>query len=99
MVRHIYPGNHSFLALDDFINKMHRTPFELIDLHNDRHSYYLTFRQWAQNLEQNKDQIIEQFGRFEYRRFRLYLWGAAHEFAARNLECYRMVLYKPKTAS
>ena len=98
MVRYIYPGNHSFLVLDDFLNKVSKTPFETLEVLNDRHSYYLTFKQWAQNLEKNKDEIISKFGDFEYRRFRLYLWGATYEFLSRNLDCYRMVLYKPKSA-
>ena len=54
MVRHIYPGNHSFLVLDDFLNKMNLSPFEMLECHNDTHSYFLTFQQWAQNLDANK---------------------------------------------
>ena len=96
MVRHIFPGNHSFLILDDFFNKIARTKLEVLEVHNDRWSYHLTFRQWARNLEANKDYVQRTFGDFEYRKFRLYLWGAAYEFLARNLDCYRMVLYKPK---
>jgi cyclopropane-fatty-acyl-phospholipid synthase len=99
MARHIYPGNHSFLVLDDFVNKVAKTPFEILEILNDRHSYYLTFKQWAGNLEKNKDTIIREFGDFEYRKFRLYLWGATYEFLSRNLDCYRMVLYKPKSAA
>ena len=38
------------------------------------------------------------FGDFEYRKFRLYLWGAANEFLTRNLDCYRLTLHKPKAA-
>ena len=98
MVRHIYPGNHSFLVLDDFVNKIAKTDFEMLEIQNDRHSYYLTFKQWAENLDRNKDAIIHEFGDFEFRKFRLYLWGATYEFLSRNLDCYRMVLYKPKTA-
>lgn len=98
MVRHIYPGNHSFLVLDDFVNKIAKTDFEMLEIQNDRHSYYLTFKQWAENLDRNKDAIIREFGDFEFRKFRLYLWGATYEFLARNLDCYRMVLYKPKSA-
>ena len=98
MVRHIYPGNHSFLILDDFVNKVGKTPFEILEIHNDRHSYFLTFRQWAENLDRNKDNIIRDFGEFEYRKFRLYLWGATYQFLSRTLGCYRMVLYKPKSA-
>ena len=99
MARHIYPGNHSFLVLDDFLNKVAKTSFEMLEILNDRHSYYLTFKQWAENLDRNKDAIIGEFGDFEYRKFRLYLWGATYEFLARNLDCYRMVLYKPKSAA
>ncbi len=98
MVRYIYPSNHSFLVLDNFLNKMNKPPFELEELHNDRWSYYLTFKQWAEKLEAKKDYIRKAFDDFEYRRFRLYLWGAAYEFLARNLDCYRMLLSKPKDA-
>ena len=98
MVRHIYPGNHSFLVLDDFINKLGKTDFELMEVHNDRWSYFLTFRQWALNLEASKD-LRRTFGDFEFRKFRLYLWGAAYEFLNRNLDCYRLILHKPLDAS
>ena len=98
MVRYIYPGNHSFLVLDDFLNKLNKTEFECEEMHSDRWSYYLTFKQWAENLEANKDAVIERFGEFEYRRFRLYLWGATYEFLSRNLDCYRLILSKPDDA-
>ena len=39
------------------------------------------------------------FGDFEFRKFRLYLWGAAYEFLTRNLDCYRLILEKPKDAA
>lgn len=96
MIRHIYPGNHSFLVLDDLLNKIAMTPFELVEIHNDRWSYFLTFRQWARNLEANRKQIQQQFGDLQFRKFRLYLWGLTFEFLARKLDCYRMILRKPK---
>ena len=96
MVRHIYPGNHSFLVLDDFLNKLNKTAFELLEVQDDRWSYFLTFKQWALNLESNKDYVRSTFGDYEYRKFRLYLWGAAYEFLSRNLDCYRLILRKPQ---
>ena len=95
MVRHIYPGNHSFLVLDDLLNKLAKTELELMEVQNDRWSYFLTFKQWALNLEANKDYVQRTFGDFEYRKFRLYLWGATYEFLTRNLDCYRLILSKP----
>jgi cyclopropane-fatty-acyl-phospholipid synthase len=99
MIRHIYPGNHSFLVLDDLLNKLAKTKFELIEVHNDRWSYFLTFRQWARNLEANRELIQRRFGDFEFRKFRLYLWALTYEFLARKLDCYRMIFYKPKDAA
>jgi cyclopropane-fatty-acyl-phospholipid synthase len=98
MVRHIYPGNHSFLVLDDFLNKLAKTELEVMEVQNDRWSYFLTFRQWARNLDAGRDHVRKAFGDFEYRKFRLYLWGATYEFFARNLDCYRLILEKPKNA-
>ena len=96
MVRHIYPGNHSCLVLDDLLHKLARkTELELLEVQNDRRSYSLTFKQWALNLEANKDAIQRTFGDFEFRKFRLFLWGGVYEFSARNRDCYRLSLYKP----
>ena len=89
MVKYIYGGNHSFLVLHDFLEKLAQTPLELLDLRNDRYSYFLTFQQWARNFDANKAAVIERFGEFNYRRFRLYPWGAAYEFLSSSLSCYR----------
>ncbi len=96
MVKYIYGGNHSFLVLHDFLEKLAKTPLEVLEIFNDRYSYYLTFLQWARNFESHKDFVIERFGDFHYRRFRLYLWGAAYEFLSRSLDCYRMVIRNSK---
>ena len=95
MVKYIYGGNHSFLVLHDFLDKLAKTPLEVLEIQNDRHSYFLTFQQWARNFDNNRDFVIERFGEFNYRRFRLYLWGAAYEFLSRSLDCYRMIIRAP----
>jgi len=92
MVKYIYGGNHSFLVLHDLLEKMARTPLRVQEMHDDRNSYFFTFRQWANNFEQNRQDVINRFGEFNYRRFRLYLWGAAYEFLSRSLDCYRMII-------
>ena len=95
MVKYIYGANHSFLVLHDFMTEMARTPLRVSELHDDRYSYYLTFLNWALNFERNRDQVIKRFGEFNYRRFRLYLWGAAYEFLSGSLDCYRMIIELP----
>ena len=94
ITRHIYPGNHSFFVLHDFLKSLASMPFELKGVWDDRHSYHLTFVHWAQRFDANRDFIIEKFGAADYRRFRLYLWGAAHCFLRNKLQCYRLVLRK-----
>jgi cyclopropane-fatty-acyl-phospholipid synthase len=98
MVRYIYGGNHSFLVLHDLLDKLAKTPLKLVDCYNDRFSYFLTFQQWARNWEKNKDFIVSKFGDFHFRRFQLYLWGAAYEFLSRRLDCFRLVLHYPEGA-
>jgi len=97
MVKYIYGGNHSFLVLHDFLDKLAKTPLEVMEILNDRNSYFLTFQQWARNFDANREFVVERFGDFNYRRFRLYLWGATYEFLSRSLDCYRMILRAPTT--
>jgi len=96
MVKYIYPANHSFLILHEFLEQLAKTPMRIAELFNDRQSYFLTFRQWATNFDNHRDAVIERFGEFNYRRFRLYLWGATYEFLSRSLDCYRLVIHYPE---
>jgi cyclopropane-fatty-acyl-phospholipid synthase len=98
MVKHIYPGNHSFLVLPDLLASMARTPFRVLELTNDSRSYYFTFLQWARNFDRNRELVVQRFGEFNYRRFRLYLWGAAYQFLTGGLDCYRMIIHYPEPA-
>ena len=96
--RHIYPGNHSFFVIHDFLKALAETRFHLQEVHDDRVSYYHTFTRWANNFERNRRAIIDSFGEYHFRRFHLYLWGSAHSFLTDVLQCYRVVLQKPHMA-
>lgn len=98
MVKYIYPGNHSFLVLHDFMDKVAKTPLQVEEIFNDRVSYFHTFVQWAKNFDAHKDYLVKNFGEFNFRRFRLYLWGASYEFLSRSLDCYRMIIHMPEDA-
>jgi cyclopropane-fatty-acyl-phospholipid synthase len=99
LVKHIYPGNHSYMVLHDFLRALALTPLRLVELYNDRWSYYLTATQWATNLDSNKDVVISKFGDNIYRAFRLYLWGTAYQFLSGGLDCYRLVIASPNPYS
>jgi cyclopropane-fatty-acyl-phospholipid synthase len=95
MVRHIYGGNHSFLVLPDLLDKLAKTQMQAVEIFNDSKSYMLTLMQWAKNLDSNREQVVRRFGEYNFRRFRLYLWGAAAAFARRDMLCYRMIIQSP----
>jgi cyclopropane-fatty-acyl-phospholipid synthase len=95
MVKYIFPGNHSFMVLADLLDKLARTRLELLEVHSDRMNYCQTFQHWARNLDRNREFVIENFGEFNYRRFRLYLWAAAYEMQSRSLDCFRMIIRAP----
>ena len=81
-----------------FLAALAETPFALEAVHNDRHSYYLTCKAWAENLERVRGEVIRRWGERLYRTFRLYLWGSAHAFLSDRLQAYRLVLERPLAA-
>jgi cyclopropane-fatty-acyl-phospholipid synthase len=97
--RYIFPGDHSYFCLHDFLAAAAKTPLDVLAVYNDRHSYYLTCKAWAENLEAARDEIIRRWGEALYRRFRLYLWGSAFAFLNRGMEAYRVVLERPREAT
>ena len=93
--RYIFPGDHSYFCLHEFLAAAARTQMEVLAVHNDRHNYFLTCTAWAEKLEAARDEIISRWGEPLYRRFRLYLWGSAHAFLTRGMDAYRVVLERP----
>jgi cyclopropane-fatty-acyl-phospholipid synthase len=93
---HIWPGNATPLELTDYLRALSRTPFELRAVENDRHSYMLTTRIWAESLDRHKDEIVRRWGERHYRRFRLYLWGCVQGFMSDDLGAYHLLLELPK---
>ena len=93
--RYIFPGNHSYFCLHDFLTEVEKTELEVLEVHNDRYSYYLTCKAWAENLDTASDEIIRRWGDRLYRSFRLYLWGSAYAFYSHGLEAFRVVLERP----
>lgn len=94
--RYVFPGDHSYFCLHDFLTAAAATPLEVLAVHNDRHSYFLTCKAWAENLEAARDEIVERWGETLYRRFRLYLWGSAYAFHSLGMEAFRVVLERPR---
>lgn len=96
--RYVFPGDHSYFCLHEFLSATAKTPLEVLAVYNDRHSYFLTCKAWAENLDAARDEIIARWGEMLYRRFRLYLWGSAYAFLSRDMDAYRVVMQRPEDA-
>jgi len=95
LVKYIYPGNGSLMCLHEYIAEVARSPFRLRGVWDDNHSYALTLRHWATNLDRARGEIEQRWGKELYRKFQLYLWGAAEGHRTERNQAYRVVLENP----
>jgi len=93
--KHIFPGNGSPMCLHDYLRAVSESPFQLEVVHDDRHSYGLTVKRWADRLDAARGEIERRWGRAQYRKFRLYLWGCYDSFTRDDVQAYRVVLKLP----
>ncbi|HVF15112.1 MAG TPA: class I SAM-dependent methyltransferase [Acidimicrobiales bacterium] len=95
---HVWPGGGSFMHLSSYVRAVEQSRFDVLSVQNDRRNYEITTRQWAENLERNREQIVRRWGERPYRLFRLYLWGSSHALATGALDAYRLLLALPEHA-
>jgi cyclopropane-fatty-acyl-phospholipid synthase len=84
------------MCLHEYLTEVAATPFQLVSVHDDRHSYELTCRAWARNLDRAREEIERRFGTPLYRVFRIYLWGCADAFRRDLTQAYRVVMRLPE---
>lgn len=93
--KYIYPGNGSLMCLHEYLAEVAKSPFYLRGVWDDRHSYWLTLKHWAENLDRARDEVERRWGKDLYRKFQIYLWGAADGMRVDRNQAYRVVLEKP----
>ncbi|GAA2647960.1 cyclopropane-fatty-acyl-phospholipid synthase [Paractinoplanes durhamensis] len=92
--KYVYPGRSAPLLLHSYLRQVAHSPFELLNVEDDRHNYFLTCRAWAERLDARKEEIVAQWGDELYRRFRIFLWGSASGFDTRMVQAYRWTLQR-----
>lgn len=97
--KHIYPGNGSPMCLHDYLRAVAESPFQVEVVHDDRHSYALTARAWAERFDAAKDEIVRRWGQSHFRKFRVYLWGTYNSLKRDDVQAYRVVLQLPAEAT
>jgi len=91
----IFPGNGSLMCLHEYLAEVAQSPLHLRGVWDDRHSYDLTLRAWARNLESHAEEIERRWGKSLYRKFQLWLWGAAIGTDQDRSQAYRVMLQAP----
>ena len=92
---HVWPGGGTPMRVSSYLRAVEGSVFDLVEVRSDRHNYALTTRRWAENLDRNRDRVIERWGERTYRLFRVYLWGSSSALARGTLEAYRVVMELP----
>ena len=92
--RHVFQGDHSPVVMHELIAATNKAPLEIIAVHNDRHSYFLTAKAWAERLNASRQELTRTFGETPVRTFQLYLWSVATASTGTPILSYRIVLKK-----
>jgi cyclopropane-fatty-acyl-phospholipid synthase len=88
---HIWQGTHTFLCLQDIVQELLYYGMEIVEIKRETHDYELTMKHWATRFDNNREKIIEKWGKEIYRAFRLYLWVGCHALRANTLQAYHIV--------
>jgi len=90
--KHIFSGNGSPVCIHDYLGEVARSPFSVLGVYNDTRNYELTTRHWAERLDAHRDEVERRWGKAQYRRFQVYLWGCVDGFRRDVVQAYRWVL-------
>lgn len=89
--RFVFPDGE-LLTQGEVISHFESAGFELLDDESLRPHYAQTLRCWQDNMQQNKDQIIQEIGREKERIWRLHNAGAAIAFQDERLSIHQALL-------
>ncbi|MDA8377487.1 MAG: cyclopropane-fatty-acyl-phospholipid synthase [Planctomycetia bacterium] len=77
------------------LNVAEESGFEVRDVESLREHYTLTLRHWVRRLESRHNEALRIVDEPTYRVWRLYMAGAAHNFATWSVNVYQSLLVKP----
>jgi cyclopropane-fatty-acyl-phospholipid synthase len=94
ITKYIWPGTFRMVHMPELVDALSRSPFEIVELANDRLNYYLwavgVYRRWMER----KDEVLARGDEATWRTFQLLYAGGAElmSSAARQATAHRMVL-------
>ena len=92
--KYVFPDG-DLIPLADNLIAAERVGFEVRDVENLREHYALTLRHWVNNLESNREEVLQQVDERTYRVWKLYMAGCSHAFSTARLSVHQSLLAKP----
>jgi cyclopropane-fatty-acyl-phospholipid synthase len=88
--RRIFPGGYC-PALREVMDVLEPHDFGVLDVENLRFHYARTLEHWLQRFEHSYEGVVERYGTFFARMWRLYLAGSAAAFRAGTMQLFQVV--------
>jgi cyclopropane-fatty-acyl-phospholipid synthase len=97
ITKYIWPGLFRMVYLPELISAIWHSPFEIVELHNDRRNYHLWARQSYSRWIEQKTAVIERASEQLWRTFRIMHAGTANVMSdsSDGVTAHRMVLERP----
>jgi cyclopropane-fatty-acyl-phospholipid synthase len=97
VTQHIWPGTFRMVFMPEFVEAVRESPFELMQIDNDRRNYYLWARGMYERWMHNRKRIIDEHGERLWRTFLLLYVGVAATMDRRShsATAYRVLLELP----
>jgi cyclopropane-fatty-acyl-phospholipid synthase len=101
VTRHIWPGTFRMIYLPDLMEALARSPFDIVEMHNDRRNYHLWTLGLHERWVRRRAEVIEAAGEQTWRLFRLLFAGVASIMSPLNdrATAYRVVLGSRRAAA
>lgn len=92
--KRIFPGGYC-PVLRESLAVLEPRNYSVLDVENLRFHYARTLEHWLARYERSYDRVVERYGAFFARMWRLYLAGSAAAFRAGTLQLFQVVFSGP----
>ena len=94
ITKYVWPGTFRMVHMPELMGCLSRSPFELVELHNDRRNYYLWALGVYQRWMEGKAEVLARSDEARWRTFQILYAGCAELMSspARQGTAYRIVL-------
>ena len=93
--KYMFPGGELLLN-HKLINQAFDSGFELMSSENFRVHYVKTLKDWIDNMELKKDEILETVSEFVYRIYYIFFVGSLISFKNQEISLFQNLFYKKK---